>query len=175
LPAATQQAQLIAILDQARELKLNAILLQVRPMSDALYASTREPWSQFLSGRQGVSPGYDPLEFAIREAHARGIELHAWINPFRAASNSNATLASNHVANSIPSGCANTGRSSGLIRVSLPHGSMSSVSLTTSFAATTSMVSTSTTTSIRTRSKARVVPRWFDVGTLWREERDEPG
>lgn len=102
LPAATQQAQLRAILDRAQELKLNAILLQVRPMSDALYASSREPWSQFLSGRQGVTPGYDPLEFAIREAHARGIELHAWINPFRAASNAKATLAPNHVAKQHP-------------------------------------------------------------------------
>ena len=110
LPAATQQAQLIAILDRARELKLNAILLQVRPMSDALYASPREPWSQFLTGRQGVAPGYDPLEFAIREAHARGIELHAWINPFRAASNSKATLAANHVAKQHPEWVRTYGR-----------------------------------------------------------------
>ena len=85
LPAATQKAQLRALLDRAAELKLNAILLQVRPASDALYASTKEPWSQFLSGKAGVSPGYDPLEFAIAEAHARGLELHAWVNPFRAA------------------------------------------------------------------------------------------
>ena len=102
LPAATQQAQLRAILDRAAELKLNAILLQVRPMSDALYASPREPWSQFLSGRQGVSPGYDPLAFAISEAHARGIQLHVWLNPFRAASNAASTLAPNHVAKRHP-------------------------------------------------------------------------
>lgn len=102
LPAATQKAQLRAILDRAAELKLNAILLQVRPASDALYSSTKEPWSQFLTGTQGVSPGYDPLEFAITEAHARGIELHAWINPFRAASNANTKLAANHVAKAHP-------------------------------------------------------------------------
>ncbi len=66
-------------------MKLNAILLQVRPASDALYASRKEPWSEFLSGTAGVSPGYDPLAFAIAEAHARGLELHAWVNPFRAA------------------------------------------------------------------------------------------
>jgi len=102
LPAATQKAQLRAILDRAAELKLNAILLQVRPASDALYASSREPWSQFLTGKQGSSPGYDPLEFAIAEAHARGIELHAWINPFRAASNAKADLASNHIAKQHP-------------------------------------------------------------------------
>ena len=102
LSPATQQAQLRAILDRAAQLKLNAILLQVRPMSDALYASSREPWSQFLMGKQGVTPGYDPLEFAIAEAHARGIELHVWLNPFRAASNASATLAPNHVAKQHP-------------------------------------------------------------------------
>lgn len=102
LPAATQKAQLRAILDRAKELKLTAILLQVRPMSDALYASSQEPWSQFLSGKQGVSPGYDPLEFAINEAHARGIELHAWVNPFRAASSASAYLDERHVAKRHP-------------------------------------------------------------------------
>jgi len=98
LPVAAQKAELRAILDRAAELKLTAILLQVRPASDALYASEQEPWSQFLSGRQGVSPGYDPLEFAITEAHARGIELHAWVNPFRAASSASAFLDARHVA-----------------------------------------------------------------------------
>ena len=71
LPAATQKAQLRTLLDRAAELNLNAILLQVRPASDALYASTKEPWSEFLSGKAGVSPGYDPLEFAVAEAHAQ--------------------------------------------------------------------------------------------------------
>lgn len=102
LPAATQKAQLRAILDRAAELKLNAILLQVRPASDALYSSKEEPWSQFLSGKQGGAPGYDPLEFAIKEAHARGIELHAWINPFRAATNAKTHLEASHVARQHP-------------------------------------------------------------------------
>lgn len=102
LPAAAQKAELITILNRAAELKLNAILLQVRPASDALYASGKEPWSQFLSGKQGVSPGYDPLEFAVTEAHARGIELHTWINPFRAASNAATQLAPNHIAKEHP-------------------------------------------------------------------------
>lgn len=102
LSALAQKAELIAILDRAAELKLNAILLQVRPTSDALYASTEEPWSQFLTGKQGVAPGYDPLEFAITEAHARGIELHAWINPFRAATSATAKLAPTHVAQKHP-------------------------------------------------------------------------
>ncbi len=102
LPAAVQKEQLRALLDRAAELKLNAILLQVRPASDALYESKMEPWSQFLTGRQGVAPDYDPLAFAIAEAHARGIELHAWINPFRAASNAKTPLAEGHVARRHP-------------------------------------------------------------------------
>ncbi len=102
LSAATQKAQLRALLDRAAELKLNAILLQVRPASDALYVSEKEPWSAFLSGREGVSPGYDPLAFAITEAHARGLELHAWVNPFRAAVHANDYLPPNHVAKKHP-------------------------------------------------------------------------
>src|SRR5205814_1396295 len=102
LPAAEQKAQLRGLLYRAAELNLNAILLQIRPASDALYASKIEPWSQFLSGTQGVSPGYDPLAFAIAEAHARGLELHAWFNPFRAATNAGAALAANHVAREHP-------------------------------------------------------------------------
>ncbi len=102
LSAAEQKAQLRAILNRAAELKLNAILLQVRPASDALYVSRREPWSAFLSGEQGVGPGYDPLEFAISEAHARGIQLHAWVNPFRAATGSKAPPAANHVTRTHP-------------------------------------------------------------------------
>ncbi len=102
LPAATQKAQLRAILDRAAELKLNAILLQVRPASDALYVSEKEPWSEVLSGKEGVSPGYDPLAFAIAEAHARGLELHAWVNPFRAALHADEYLPANHVAKKHP-------------------------------------------------------------------------
>ena len=84
LPATRQQEELIAILNKAVELHLNAVIFQVRPMADALYESKLEPWSEFLTGTMGKSPGYDPLAFAIREAHARGLELHAWFNPYRA-------------------------------------------------------------------------------------------
>jgi uncharacterized lipoprotein YddW (UPF0748 family) len=84
LPADKQKAELIAILDRAVELKFNAIVFQVRPMADALYESKLEPWSEYLTGAIGQSPGYDPLAFAIQEAHARGLELHAWFNPYRA-------------------------------------------------------------------------------------------
>ena len=102
LPPEIQKAQLRAILDRAAELHLNAILLQVRPASDALYASRFEPWSEFLSGTAGVSPGYDPLSFAIVEAHLRGLELHAWVNPFRAGISASRRLPANHVAKKHP-------------------------------------------------------------------------
>jgi uncharacterized lipoprotein YddW (UPF0748 family) len=102
LSAAEQKAQLRDILDRAQQLKLNAILLQVRSVSDACYASKKEPWSGFLSGKQGVDPGYDPLLFAITEAHARGIELHAWFNPFRAGTSAKAVYAANHVTQTHP-------------------------------------------------------------------------
>jgi uncharacterized lipoprotein YddW (UPF0748 family) len=84
LPAEQQQREIIAILDRAAELNLNAIILQVRTSADALYQSDLEPWSEFLTGTQGQDPGYDPLQMWIDESHRRGIELHAWFNPFRA-------------------------------------------------------------------------------------------
>ena len=83
LPANQQKAELLSIIEQASKLRLNAIILQVRPNGDALYKSRLEPWSVWLSGA-GTDPGYDPLAFAIAEAHRRGIEIHAWFNPFRA-------------------------------------------------------------------------------------------
>ncbi len=82
LSAEQQKAELLDILNKAVQMKLNAIILQVRPTSDALYASRLEPWSGWLSG-PGVNPGYDPLAFAVAEGHRRGIEIHAWFNPFR--------------------------------------------------------------------------------------------
>lgn len=84
LPAEQQKKELLAILDQAVELKLNAVVFQVRPMADALYESELEPWSEYLTGQIGKAPGYDPLSFAIEESHKRGLELHAWFNPYRA-------------------------------------------------------------------------------------------
>ena len=84
LSQADQKQEMLAILNRAHSLNLNAVIFQVRPMCDALYASKLEPWSPFLTGKMGVSPGYDPLAFAVAEAHRRGIELHAWVNPYRA-------------------------------------------------------------------------------------------
>lgn len=86
LPASVQQAEIDRILDTAQSLELNAIFLQVRPTADALYQSSIEPWSAFLTGRQATPPApeYDPLRYWIDGAHARGLDLHAWVNPFRA-------------------------------------------------------------------------------------------
>ncbi|GAA4796881.1 family 10 glycosylhydrolase [Streptomyces sanyensis] len=85
LPAARQRAELLAHLDTAAERRLNAVVLQVRPCADALWPSPYEPWSRFLTGTQGRDPGWDPLGTAVAEAHARGLELHAWFNPYRVA------------------------------------------------------------------------------------------
>ena len=87
LTTAQQKAQLISLLDRAQQLHLNAVFFQVRPAADAFYASPIEPWSDRLTGTQGKPPEpfYDPLAFAIAEAHRRGLELFAWLNPFRAA------------------------------------------------------------------------------------------
>ncbi len=82
LPAGRQKEELLTILDKASQMRLNAIILQVRPTADALYNSRLEPWSHWLTG-PGSNPGYDPLAFAVAEGHRRGIEIHAWFNPFR--------------------------------------------------------------------------------------------
>ena len=79
-----QRAELRALLDKAQSLGMNAVILQVRSAGDALYRSTLEPWARPLTGTQGNDPGWDPLAEAVLEAHARGLELHAWFNPFRA-------------------------------------------------------------------------------------------
>lgn len=86
LDAWQQQAELVTMLDRAVALNLNAVLLQVRPAGDALYESPLEPWSEFLTGAEGRAPEpwYDPLHFAVQESHRRGLELHAWFNPYRA-------------------------------------------------------------------------------------------
>jgi uncharacterized lipoprotein YddW (UPF0748 family) len=81
-----QQSELLALLNRAVEMHLNAVILQIRPQTDALYSSRLEPWSPFITGEMGrpPEPAWDPLAFAVREAHARGLELHAWFNPYRA-------------------------------------------------------------------------------------------
>jgi uncharacterized lipoprotein YddW (UPF0748 family) len=105
LPVEQQKTELLAILDRAVQLKLNAIILQVRPAGDAMYASKIEPWSYYLTGAMGQAPepSYDPLVFAVAEAHKRGLELHAWFNPYRAAVlEANYPVSANHISKTHP-------------------------------------------------------------------------
>lgn len=78
-----QKEEFINILDKLKELNFNAVFVQIRATSDALYKSCINPWSEYLTGTQGKYPGYDPLEFMIKETHKRGMEFHAWLNPYR--------------------------------------------------------------------------------------------
>ncbi|MGS2763668.1 glycoside hydrolase family 10 protein [Sinomicrobium sp. M5D2P9] len=86
LPVDIQKQEAIKLLDFLEQHHFNAVIFQVRPQADALYNSSLEPWSYYLTGKQGEAPYpfYDPLEFWIEEAHKRGLELHAWLNPYRA-------------------------------------------------------------------------------------------
>ncbi|AWB45115.1 hypothetical protein DCC85_13365 [Paenibacillus sp. CAA11] len=97
--AAKQKQEYISMLDDLQNVGINAVFVQVRPSADALYPSSLVPWSQYLTGKQGQNPGYDPLAFMIEETHKRGMEFHAWFNPFRASSSTDTSkLAKNHVA-----------------------------------------------------------------------------
>lgn len=99
LSADAQRAGLIAYLDEAVARRLNAVILQVRPSADALWPSPYEPWAACLTGVQGKDPGWDPLGTAVKEAHSRGLELHAWFNPYRVANHTDPTrLAAGHPA-----------------------------------------------------------------------------
>lgn len=100
-----QKNQLISLIEAHHETGLNAIILQVRPAADAFFGKSLEPWSQYLTGKQGKAPDpyYDPLELAITEAHKRGMELHAWFNPYRATFGSNyAAVAPDHITRTHP-------------------------------------------------------------------------
>ncbi|WP_405594916.1 glycoside hydrolase family 10 protein [Streptomyces sp. NBC_01092] len=98
-----QRAELIAHLDTAAHCRLNTVILQVRPTADALWPSPYEPWSLVLTGTQGQDPGWDPLGTAVEEAHARGLQLHAWFNPYRIANHTDLDrLAETHPARRHP-------------------------------------------------------------------------
>ena len=100
-----QKAEMISLLDSAKAYNMNAIVFQIRPDADALYASELEPWSEWLTGKQGQAPNpwYDPLQFAIDECRKRGMDIHVWLNPYRAIQNIDKTKAApNHVANTHP-------------------------------------------------------------------------
>lgn len=105
LPVSQMKSEMIAILNKCKSLNLNAVIFQVRPSADALYASKYEPWSWYLTASQGKAPegGFDPLTFAIEESHKRGMELHVWCNPYRANHPAQkGPLHSSHLANTNP-------------------------------------------------------------------------
>lgn len=110
LTVAAAQAELQRVVDLTADAGLNAIFFQVRPEGDALYRSMFEPWSRFLTGTQGRDPGYDPLGVLIGLAHARGLEVHAWLNPYRAKSNANSTAVAPHMAARFPNLAYDYGR-----------------------------------------------------------------
>ena len=94
-------------LDELQKDGVNVIIFQVRPECDALYESSLEPWSRFLTGQQGKAPNpyWDPLQWMIEQCHARGMELHAWINPYRARTKTTTALAPNHIKMRKPQNC----------------------------------------------------------------------
>jgi uncharacterized lipoprotein YddW (UPF0748 family) len=96
LPSEVQREEIRAIVQGAERAGLNALMVQVRPEGDALYDSHLEPWSRYLTGTQGLNPGYDPLETFIREGRKHGIAIHAWMNPYRAAADAAAPRSAMH-------------------------------------------------------------------------------
>jgi len=97
---AKQKAEYTTKLNQAKDVGMNAAVVQIRPKADAFYPSTINPWSQILTGTQGKNPGYDPLAFMVEETHKRGMEFHAWLNPYRITTKGTDlnVLAQNHPA-----------------------------------------------------------------------------
>ncbi|GAB4026048.1 glycoside hydrolase family 10 protein [Spirosoma koreense] len=99
LPVAEQQREMVAMFDQYQDTGLNAVVVQVRAAADAFYAKSSEPWSEWLTGQQGLAPQpfYDPLEFMIDQAHQRGLEFHAWFNLDRATFSKSASIAPTNI------------------------------------------------------------------------------
>ncbi len=100
-----QKAEMITLLDSVKAYNMNTVVFQIRPDADALYSSKLEPWSEWLTGKQGQAPDpfYDPLQFTIDECRKRGLDIHVWLNPYRAIQNIDKTKAApNHVSNTHP-------------------------------------------------------------------------
>jgi uncharacterized lipoprotein YddW (UPF0748 family) len=98
-----QKEQFLRLLDFHRKNGLNAVIVQVRPAADAFYPSPYEPWSQWLTGVQGKAPDYDPLKWMIDETHKRGMEFHAWLNPYRAVFNvKSSSVTADHITKKHP-------------------------------------------------------------------------
>jgi uncharacterized lipoprotein YddW (UPF0748 family) len=105
LPVDKQKEEFTRLLDMHKRNGMNAIVMQIRPVADAFYPSRFEPWSEYLTGKQGLepSPYYDPLQFMIEECHKRGMEFHAWMNPYRAVfSLSRSSVSPTHVTKLFP-------------------------------------------------------------------------
>lgn len=110
LNATAQKNELITLLDALKATGINTVIFQIRSESDAMYPSQIDPWSYWLTGQQGLAPSYDPLQFAIEEAHKRGMEIHAWFNPYRAErAVGNYTLHPTHVLKEHPDWGLQTG------------------------------------------------------------------
>jgi len=108
--AELQKQEYATMLDELQGMGLNAVFVQVRPSADAIYPSRLVPWSVYLQGKQGSDPGYDPLAYLIEETHRRGMEFHAWFNPFRATVDGKTDgLAPNHVAIAHPEWIVDSG------------------------------------------------------------------
>jgi uncharacterized lipoprotein YddW (UPF0748 family) len=106
------QAEFLDIVNAAQEMRLNAVVVQVRPTADAFYRSALSPWSEYLTGTQGVDPGFDPLAFMVEESHRRGLEFHAWFNPFRVGNdNPSKVYGENSVYRLHPNWCVSYGGS----------------------------------------------------------------
>lgn len=105
LSSEEQKSEFIKILDLHKRNGMNAVVMQIRPVTDAFYPSKYEPWSEYLTGKQGQppSPYYDPLQFMIEETHKRGMEFHAWMNPYRAVFNvTKSSVAPSHISRLFP-------------------------------------------------------------------------
>ncbi len=105
LSVTEQKDEFIRILNMHQRNGMNAVIVQIRPVADAFYQSSYEPWSEYLTGKQGMPPVpyYDPLQFMIKETHRRGMEFHAWLNPYRAVFNIySSSVASNHITRQHP-------------------------------------------------------------------------
>ena len=100
------------MLDSLQYIGINAVIFQVRPTADAFYRSELEPWSKYLTGKQGVAPEplWDPLQYMIEQCHARNMELHAWLNPYRVGTNADEPLAASHIYHKHPEWFVRYGR-----------------------------------------------------------------
>jgi uncharacterized lipoprotein YddW (UPF0748 family) len=104
LPANEQQREFRALLDGYQQARFNAVIVQIRAAADAFYARSAEPWSEWLTGQQGLAPDplYDPLELMLTESHRRGLEFHAWLNLDRGTFSRRASVAPDHITNRQP-------------------------------------------------------------------------